>query len=107
MDAQVEAPKKDGRSRARRIRCRECGVVATVYSHKAIFCGLACAKAFNVRRQKRAVLAYDIVMSGRYERKLFPGWMVKLCQLALEWREEDRAERDGRKSWYNSTHVDL
>jgi hypothetical protein len=100
--AQAEAKKKDGRSRARTIVCRECGEKCTVHSHKALFCSLACAKKFNARRDSRARTMYDIVMAGRFERSKNKGYLTILSQLAREARDEDLKERDGRKSWYDT-----
>lgn len=106
MDTDYPA-KPDGRRKARKIKCRECGEVCTVHSHKALFCSPKCAKAFNVRRDNRARVVYDLLMGGRYDRARNRHWLTKLCQLAFQYREEDKARRDGRRSWYSSTTRDL
>jgi hypothetical protein len=94
---------KDGRSRARQIKCRECGKIAMVNSHKALFCSPECSKAFNTRRNLRGAVAYDILMGGRYEREKNKGYLTVLSQLASQWRDEDNARRDGRQSWSDAT----
>jgi hypothetical protein len=96
---------KDGRSKARNIRCRWCGEVATVHSHKALFCSEKCNTAFNRLRTKRGAAMYDMIMSGRFEREKFPHYLTSVSQLAREYRDEDKAERDGRKSWVTQSDL--
>lgn len=89
----------DGRSKPRKIECRWCGKEATVFSHKAKFCGEECNKAFNRLRTKRGPLVYDMLMAGRFERKDNPGYLSRMSQLARQFRDEDTKERGGRQSW--------
>lgn len=105
--ADTTEAKVDGRRKARKITCRMCGEKCTVHSHKALFCSAKCAKAFNVRRDNRARVMYDLVMAGRYDRNRNKLWLTKLSQLAYGYRQEDLTKGGGRKSWYDSTHRDL
>lgn len=90
---------KDGRSRPRKIKCQWCGEAATVNSHKAKFCSETCNTAFNKNRTKRGTALYDLLMAGRFNRESSKGYLTYLSQLAREYRDEDKALRDGRKSW--------
>jgi predicted nucleic acid-binding Zn ribbon protein len=90
---------KDGRSRARQIECRWCGKDHTAYSHLTKFCSDKCKAEFNELRAKRAKLVYDIVMSGRFDRKNNKGYLTTLSQVARQYRDEDIRDRAGRQSW--------
>lgn len=90
---------KDGRSRARRIKCQWCGTECTVHSHQAKFCSDKCKAEFNTLRQKRGPLLYDALMSGRFERVKNKSYLTILSQMARQFRDEDIRDRDGRKSW--------
>ncbi len=78
--------------------CAECGADA---SRAASFCGDACRHAFNNRRRVRGAEIYDLFMALRFERRLGTalGLFQAICRLASDFRAEDRASRDGRKSW--------
>lgn len=81
--------------------CLECGSEFTTAVAHGDFCGAACRKAFNNRRMVRGAELYDLFMVLRYERKLatrLKVWKL-ICRMALGFRDEDRAERDSRKSW--------
>lgn len=87
--------------RGYRCTCDECGDAYEALSPSSDFCSAMCRTAFNNRRRVRGAEMYDLVMALRYERgisKLLGVWSV-LCRMAAAFREEDRAERAGRKSW--------
>lgn len=82
-------------------QCAECGATFEAKRDHAAFCSDGCRKAFNNRRMTRGAELYDLFMAVRYERglaKLLGLWTV-ICRAAELWRDEDRGERDGRKSW--------
>ncbi|MCA3623596.1 MAG: transcriptional regulator [Methylobacterium sp.] len=63
--------------------------------------------AFNNRRMTRGALLYDLLMALRFERKearLLGVWQA-LCRLASDFREEDKRERDSRRSWRRAKTV--
>ena len=84
--------------------CAECGspfVAHATLARRAEFCGPGCRSAFNNRRSTRGVVIYDLFMALRYERKLAKklGVWRQLCRLARDFRAEDHAQRESRKSW--------
>lgn len=90
--------------------CAECGAPflahATLAKH-AEFCGTECRKTFNNRRAMRGAVLFDLFMTLRYERKVagkLNVWRM-ICRQAMDWRSEDKAEREGRKSWRNARAV--
>lgn len=81
--------------------CIECGVQFTAGHKKAEFCCSGHRYEFSNRRRARGMALYDVFMAMRYERglnKLYGLWTL-LCRMAEGWREEDRRQRDSRKSW--------
>lgn len=86
-------------------QCMECGCdlieTAVRTGPRAKFCGPACSKVFNNRRMTRGAEMYDYVMSGRFERATHASsWRETLTVMASHYRERDRREREGRKSWH-------
>ena len=82
--------------------CAECGVglpPAKPNAPHQRFCGAACRKRFNNRRATRGAELFDYYMSMRYQRATHGGNIAVMNQMALAWRDEDRAEREGRQSW--------
>jgi predicted nucleic acid-binding Zn ribbon protein len=80
--------------------CLECGApIAT--DRDATFCATGCRQAFNNRRLKRGAELYDLWMAHRYERPLARALHVLTAvnRLAASWRQQDRLERAGRRSW--------
>jgi hypothetical protein len=55
----------------------------------------------------RGAELYDLFMALRYDRPGCAGLGVwkALCRLAMLFREEDVADRAGRKSWRSPKHV--
>ncbi|WP_426315686.1 hypothetical protein ACN9MF_12940 [Methylobacterium fujisawaense] len=81
--------------------CLECGRPFAAAVSGAEFCGPACRMVFNNRRARRGAELYDLFMALRHDRAtatLFKVWRL-LNRLAAIFRDEDRQERDGRKSW--------
>lgn len=81
--------------------CLNCGVRFTRGARRPSFCSRKCVRAFNNRRMTRGAVLYDLVMVTRYERdaaKRHKVWRT-INRLAARYRDEDHAERDGRRSW--------
>lgn len=81
--------------------CLECGEQFQARDHEAHYCTSACRKAFNNRRAVRGAELYDLYMAHRFERPEAQanGVFKAINRLASNWREQDRRERSGRKSW--------
>lgn len=81
--------------------CRECGQEFQPNSPKAEFCSVACKRAMNNRRAVRGAEFYDLYMAHRFERDEAQKARVlsAMNRLASDFREQDRRERAGRKSW--------
>lgn len=81
--------------------CKECGQQFRQVSPKAEFCSAPCQKEFNNRRAMRGAKLHDLYMAHRFERDEAKraGLMQVINRLASDWREEDRRQREGRKSW--------
>lgn len=80
--------------------CTECG---EMHARDGTFCSTRCRMAFNNRRLQRGAELYDIYMAYRFERELAGKlglWQVA-HRLVSNFRNEDKALRDGRKSWRN------
>lgn len=86
--------------------CKECGE-RFLGGWLAEFCSSKCKNRFNNRRAQRGAVLYDLFMATRYQRDEAKdaGCWTFMCALAADWREEDRKERDGRKSWRPFRHV--
>lgn len=81
--------------------CNECGNTYTPRRCDEFFCSTKCRKDFDNRAMVRGRDLYHLFMTLRYERgaaKLLGVWAI-VCRMAMEWRKEDEAERNGRKSW--------
>jgi hypothetical protein len=78
--------------------CRECGASLAGRHHRTRFCNNHCKEAFNNRRWARGTELYDFLMATRYERDEKEAWNV-LTSLAMGYRDQDKAVRDGRMSW--------
>lgn len=93
---------------ARHGTCLECGnPLREGQSPNAEFCCREHQKAFNRRREKRALLIYDLFMATRFERKLSKQlelWTA-ICRAAMHYRNEDVKERGGRRSWMHARKV--
>ncbi|SEK36776.1 hypothetical protein SAMN04515666_101338 [Bosea lupini] len=81
--------------------CAECGAPHKAARPTAEFCSATCRKAFNNRRALRGAELYDLFMAHRFERQAAQEARVlhAMNRLASNWREEDKAQRAGRKSW--------
>lgn len=82
-------------------RCLECGEAFPRRRSDAEFCGRKCVRAWNNRRMTRGAELYDLLMVARFDRERatkFKVWRT-INRLAAHFREEDKARRDGRRSW--------
>jgi hypothetical protein len=83
-------------------KCCNCGTLINKTDWRARFCGTRCKREFNNRQATRGATAYPFIMAMRYDRSeaaKHKAWGT-LCQLAAQWRDEDKAEREGRRSWH-------
>lgn len=81
------------------MKCCECGSGFSSEATIQIFCKAECRTIHNNRRRKRGALLYDLFMSMRWNPIKAKGVWSAMCKLTDEWKEEDRREREGRKSW--------
>lgn len=87
--------------------CRECGVSVevdgSVVRRRPEFCSRVCKTNWHNRRRQRGAVLYDLYMASRYERQFSTSEdrspLHRMSQVAAEFRDEDRRERDGRPSW--------
>lgn len=93
--------------RLRTLQCRECGRDFRQNSPKAEFCSLSCKRSFNNRRALRGAEFYDLYMAHRFERDAAKQARVlsAINRLASDFREEDRRQRAGRKSWQSFSRI--
>ena len=77
--------------------CLECGGATT----RGDFCCPACRVSFNNRRKVRGAELYDLYMAHRFDRAAATelGVFQAINRLASNYRQEDQARRDGRRSW--------
>lgn len=78
--------------------CLECGAA---HERAGDFCCRACKDVWSNRCKARGAELYHLYMAHRFERPLAAklGLFQAINRLASNWRAEDRARRDGRKSW--------
>lgn len=84
--------------------CVECGGRFDAASRKAEFCCSAHRYDYSNRRRSRGSDLYDVFMAMRFERglaKVYGLWTL-MCRMAEAWRDEDKRERAGRKSWQDT-----
>lgn len=76
--------------------CLECGNAARVE-----FCAAACRTVWNNRRKARGVVLLDMYMGHRYQREKSSEAQLysMIGRQVMHWRDEDLAQRDGRRSW--------
>lgn len=82
-------------------RCLECGQEFPRGARAAEFCGRKCVRTWNNRRMVRGAEVLDLLMTARFDRgkaTLFKVWRT-MNRLAALYREQDKAEREGRRSW--------
>lgn len=81
--------------------CLECGADLGSDRATAVFCCTPCRKTWNNRRMQRGAELYDLFMAFRFERPLARVLRVMsmLNRLASQYRDADRRERAGRRSW--------
>jgi len=84
--------------------CLECGAECL---SKGDFCCNACRFSFNNRRKARGIEFYDLYMAHRWERDTAKrlGVLQAMNRLASDFRAEDRADREGRRSWRRPAEV--
>ena len=83
-------------------KCCNCGTPLGKTDWRARFCGPRCKREFNNRQATRGATAYPFIMAMRCDRAeatRLKAWGT-LCDLAAKWREEDKVQREGRKSWH-------
>jgi hypothetical protein len=87
--------------------CLECGKPFGSAVREAEFCGPPCRMVFNNRRTKRGAELYDLFMALRHDRQTATALKVwrLLNRCAAIFREEDRSERDGRRSWRHPAEI--
>jgi hypothetical protein len=85
--------------------CLECG--ETLTTRRGDFCRQAHRRDWNNRRAERGAQIYDLFMALRYERS--DATDLKLWKLmnrmGANFREEDAADRGGRRSWRRAKDV--
>lgn len=102
LDSAPETARQPSRRPARLCRCLNCGEAFTPARQlRADFCGRACNSAWQNRRLRRGALIYDLLMILRFQRSIastFKIWRT-MNRLASFFRDEDKARRNGRRSW--------
>lgn len=89
--------------------CNECGETFQAKRREAEFCGDKCRKAYHNRRMTRGAELYDMLMTMRFDRghaKDEQLWS-HLCAVASAYRDADKAQRGGRRSWDKNHHKTL
>jgi predicted nucleic acid-binding Zn ribbon protein len=84
--------------------CLECGEPT---KSQGEFCGRDCKTSFHNRRKRRGAELYDLYMAYRHERatvKTLGVWRI-MNRMAALFRDEDRRERAGRRSWRRPREV--
>jgi len=79
--------------------CLECGSTYAPRTATQEFCCSACRRAWNNRRAVRGAELYDWFMAFRVQR--IGAHFKLMCRLVTRWRDEDKAQRHGRRSWGN------
>ncbi len=80
--------------------CLECGERLAGLT-AAYFCSAVCKTRWNNRRLQRGAILFDLFMVHRYERPLAKaeGVFTMINRLGITFREEDKFQRNGRRSW--------
>lgn len=87
--------------------CHECGEPLAGMKPGARYCTSKCRLTFNNRRLQRGAEIYDLFMAMRYDRAAAQeagAWSI-MCRMAQQMRDEDMAQRAGRKSWQPPSRV--
>lgn len=87
--------------------CCSCGMHIDKTDYRARFCSMECKRSFNNRQAVRGATMYPFIMTMRYDRTeatRLKAWGT-LCDLATKFRDEDKAEREGRRSWHKLSVV--
>ena len=81
--------------------CQWCGEEYAVRGTGQLFCSADHKTAFNNLRKARGALVIDLLMTWRYDRGLAAKLKIwsEVCTMLYHFRQEDRAQRAGRKSW--------
>ena len=84
--------------------CLECGGRNDT---KGEFCSTSCRSKFNNRRKARGAEIYDLYVAHRFDRANAAslGVFQAINRLASNYRQEDQARRDGRRSWRRPQEV--
>ena len=90
--------------------CGECGTSFRPHYTGSMFCSTPCRQNFHNRRKLRGSQLYDLFMAQRFDRAeaIEAETWKSMCRLAAEYREDDTANRSGRRSWFglsNPEHV--
>lgn len=81
--------------------CAECGTEFVPGKRHGEFCKEECRIRFRNRRNTRGAALYDMMMAHRFERGRVDADEIRSAMYTFVslWREEDKAEREGRQSW--------
>lgn len=82
-------------------QCVECGgeVKRGKRGPIAEFCSNECRQTWKNRRMLRGAILYDLVMDWRFNRAgTGPEALKLLCKAAATFNQEDKRDRDGRRS---------
>jgi len=84
--------------------CLEC---AKPKQERGDFCSTRCRQKFNNRRKLRGAELYDLYMALRFEREAAKdlGVFQLINRMASNFRQEDKDERAGRRSWRKTQSV--
>lgn len=101
------APAVAVRSLGRLRPCRECGKKFEAARATTEFCSRGCRNDYNNRRAIRGLAFYDLIMEMRFDRTEAQqvGAWSELCTIASWFRDEDKRDRKGRKSWSSSKRM--
>lgn len=88
--------------------CKECGGEYRSRQYNAEFCGNECRRTFNNRRAQRGAVLLDMAMIIEFSpsaSNLATAMQERMKEALRQWRQEDEAERAGRKSWKRENEV--
>lgn len=88
-------------------KCKECGGDFRSRQYNAEFCGGECRRTFNNRRAQRGAVLLDMAMIAEFHPGIANQYNIpeRMKAALQQWRREDEAERQGRKSWKRENEV--
>ena len=90
-------------------QCLECGTEIkrkTSHGRPVKFCSTEHRKAWNNRRMTRGAILYDEIMKWRFDRANNKDAVTTMAQIASMFRDNDKRDRDGRRSWIDDPNRD-